>query len=305
MAEAPPKRPADAEQPAVVKKYANRRLYNTATSSYVTLDELSRMVRAGRHFVVYDAKTGEDLTRSILTQIILEEDSKGRNLLPINFLRQLIGYYDDSLRAFLPRYLELSMENFAANQEQIRRYIEGTFGQFFPLGQFEDMARQNMALFQRAATMFAPPKPSGNAADGPGEDNSASAHEPARRPALRHLRRNQGAQRQDRGSAKADLRAGRDPGAEGVSGLATDTAGLFGRLRPDSHARSPTRSDLTGRYQGLCKAARPGQRACELAAVLPPFPGAKSAPDNVRIILAPPHGDLGRDRRVGSLRSPR
>jgi polyhydroxyalkanoate synthesis repressor PhaR len=179
MAEAPPKRPADAEQPAVVKKYANRRLYNTATSSYVTLDELSRMVRAGRHFVVYDAKTGEDLTRSILTQIILEEDSKGRNLLPINFLRQLIGYYDDSLRAFLPRYLELSMENFAANQEQIRRYIEGTFGQFFPLGQFEDMARQNMALFQRAATMFAPPNASANAADGPGADGSAAGHEPA------------------------------------------------------------------------------------------------------------------------------
>jgi polyhydroxyalkanoate synthesis repressor PhaR len=168
MAEAPPKKQANADQPAVVKKYANRRLYNTATSSYVTLDELSRMVRAGQHFVVYDAKTGEDLTRSILTQIILEEDSKGRNLLPINFLRQLIGYYDDSLRAFLPRYLELSMENFAANQEQIRRYIEGTFGQFFPIGQFEDMARQNMALFQRAATsMFRPPVADDEAAHQP------------------------------------------------------------------------------------------------------------------------------------------
>ena len=178
MAEAPPKRPADADQPAVVKKYANRRLYNTATSSYVTLDELSRMVRAGQHFVVYDAKTGEDLTRSILTQIILEEDSKGRNLLPINFLRQLIGFYDDSLRAFLPRYLELSMENFAANQEQIRRYIEGTFGQFFPIGQFEDMARQNMALFQRAATMFSPRKPLGNAEDGPPDEDGAAGHAP-------------------------------------------------------------------------------------------------------------------------------
>ena len=178
MAEAPPKRQANADQPAVVKKYANRRLYNTATSSYVTLDQLSRMVRGGQHFVVYDAKTGEDLTRSILTQIILEEDSKGRNLLPINFLRQLIGYYDDSLRAFLPRYLELSMENFAANQEQIRRYIEGTFGQFFPMGQFEDMARQNMALFQRAATMFTPLKPSGNAADDPSEEGDAAGHEP-------------------------------------------------------------------------------------------------------------------------------
>ena len=183
MAEAPPKKQANADQPAVVKKYANRRLYNTATSSYVTLDELSRMVRAGQHFVVYDAKTGEDLTRSILTQIILEEDSKGRNLLPINFLRQLIGFYDDSLRAFLPRYLELSMENFAANQEQIRRYIEGTFGQFFPMGQFEDMARQNMALFQRAATMFTPLKTSGNAADHPDNEGNAAGHQSPPAPA--------------------------------------------------------------------------------------------------------------------------
>ena len=176
MAEAPPRKRASADQPAVVKKYANRRLYNTATSSYVTLDDLCKMVRAGKEFVVYDAKTGEDLTRSILTQIILEEDTKGRNLLPINFLRQLIGYYDDSLRAFLPRYLELSMENFAANQEQIRRYIEGTFGQFFPMGQFEDMARQNMALLQRAATMFTPPKP-GSAANERPEQGNAGAHE--------------------------------------------------------------------------------------------------------------------------------
>jgi len=141
---------------AVVKKYANRRLYNTASSSYVTLDDLSKMVRDGEDFVVFDAKTGEDLTRSILTQIILEEDGKGRNLLPTNFLRQLIRYYDDSLRAFLPRYLEMSMENFSSNQDQIRHYIEGTFGRFFPMNQFEDMARQNIALFQQAATMFDP-----------------------------------------------------------------------------------------------------------------------------------------------------
>jgi polyhydroxyalkanoate synthesis repressor PhaR len=147
----------DGEQKvAIVKKYANRRLYNTGSSRYVTLDDLSRMVRQGQHFVVHDAKTGEDLTRSILTQIILEEDGKGRNLLPISFLRQLISFYDDSLRVFLPRYLELSMENFAGNQEQIRRYIEGTLGRFFPMNQFEDMARQNMALFQRAASLLNP-----------------------------------------------------------------------------------------------------------------------------------------------------
>ena len=141
---------------AVVKKYANRRLYNTATSSYVTLDELAQMVRQDEEFVVFDAKTGEDITRSVLTQIILEEDSKGRNLLPITFLRQLISFYDDSLHAFLPRYLELSMENFARHQHQMRSYMEGTFGRFFPLQQFEEMTRQNMALFQRATSIFQP-----------------------------------------------------------------------------------------------------------------------------------------------------
>lgn len=145
-----------AAKAAVVKKYANRRLYNTATSSYVTLDELSQMVRKGEEFVVFDAKTGEDITRSVLTQIILEEDSKGRNLLPIGFLRQLIGFYDDSLQSFLPRYLELSMENFARHQDQMRGYMAQTFGRFFPLNQFEDMTRQNMALFQRAASMWRP-----------------------------------------------------------------------------------------------------------------------------------------------------
>jgi polyhydroxyalkanoate synthesis repressor PhaR len=168
------KRKGRDDQVAVVKKYANRRLYNTASSSYVTLDDLSQMVRNGEDFVVYDAKSGEDLTRSILTQIILEEDGKGRNLLPISFLRQLISFYDDSLRAFLPRYLELSMENFASNQEQIRRYIEGTFGRFFPVGQFEDMARQNMALFQRAATMFKPPVAASDQPGGPTESHAAA-----------------------------------------------------------------------------------------------------------------------------------
>jgi polyhydroxyalkanoate synthesis repressor PhaR len=152
-------RPGEAEggKPvAVVKKYANRRLYNTATSSYVTLDELAQMVRAGQEFVVYDAKSGDEITRSVLTQIILEEDAKGRNLLPIGFLRQLIGFYDDQLHAFLPRYLEMSMENFARHQDQIRAYMEQTFGRFFPFGPLEDMARQNLAMFQRAASMFGP-----------------------------------------------------------------------------------------------------------------------------------------------------
>mgnify|MGYP001122397567 CR=1 FL=1 len=149
---------------AVVKKYANRRLYNTASSSYVTLDELCQMVRDGQEFLVYDAKTGDDITRSVLTQIILEEDTKGRNLMPIGFMRQLIGLYDDNLNTVVPRYLEVSMENFARHQEQMRDYMEETVGRFFPLKQldamkpFEEMARQNMALFQKAASMFTPPQ---------------------------------------------------------------------------------------------------------------------------------------------------
>ncbi len=165
---------------AIVKKYANRRLYNTETSSYVTLEELSRMTREGREFVVYDAKTGEDITRSVLTQIILEEDSKGRNLLPIGFLRHLISFYDDSLKTLLPRYLELSMENFARHQDQMRSYMEQTFGRFFPVKQFEELTRQNLALFQQAASIFnpfaaEPPKarPEGGAESGEGEERTA------------------------------------------------------------------------------------------------------------------------------------
>ena len=150
-------------QVAVVKKYANRRLYNTATSSYVTLDELSLMVRQGDEFVVYDAKTGDDITRSVLTQIILEEDSKGRNLMPISFLRQLISFYDDSLHTVVPRYLEVSMENFARHQDQMRSYMEDTIGRFFPVpgmergsNPLEDLTRQNLAMMQNAARMFSP-----------------------------------------------------------------------------------------------------------------------------------------------------
>ncbi len=139
-----------------IKKYANRRLYNTATSSYVTLDHLCQMVKDGQDFVVYDAKTGEDITRSVLTQIIFEEEAKGQNLLPINFMRQLISYYGDSLEQLVPSYLEFSMENFARNQEEIRNRVSEAFGDMFGIKQFEEMGRQNMQMFQRALSMFNP-----------------------------------------------------------------------------------------------------------------------------------------------------
>jgi polyhydroxyalkanoate synthesis repressor PhaR len=142
--------------PVTIKKYANRRLYNTATSSYVTLDHLCRMVKDGVDFVVYDAKTGEDITRQVLTQIIVEEEGKGQNLLPISFLKQLIGFYGDNLQFLVPRYLEQAMQSFAHNQEQMRQYMQGTFGQIFPFANLEEMGKQNIALFERTMKMFSP-----------------------------------------------------------------------------------------------------------------------------------------------------
>jgi polyhydroxyalkanoate synthesis repressor PhaR len=152
-AESPEAAPAD---PVIIKKYANRRLYNTATSSYVTLDYLSEMVKNGDDFVVYDAKTGEDITRSVLTQIIFEEENKGTNLLPIQFLRQLIKFYGDNMQMFVPSYLEMSMEAFAKNQEKFRSQMRETFGGAPGYQMFEETARKNMELFEQAMKMFAP-----------------------------------------------------------------------------------------------------------------------------------------------------
>lgn len=142
--------------PVTIKKYANRRLYNTATSSYVTLDHLCQMVKDGTDFVVYDAKTGDDITRSVLTQIIVEEESKGQNLLPIPFLRQLISFYGDNMQWLVPRYLEHSMKSFTGNQDKMREYFQNTFGSMFPFGGFEEMSKQNIAMFERAMRMFSP-----------------------------------------------------------------------------------------------------------------------------------------------------
>ncbi len=148
----------EAAAPVVIKKYANRRLYNTATSSYVTLDDLSKMVKEGGEFVVYDAKTGEDITRSVLTQIIVEEEQKsGQNLLPTSFLRQLIGLYGDSMQWLVPRYLEHVMASFARNQEQMRKSLQDAFGGMFPFGQLEEMGKQNLAIFEQTMKMFTPP----------------------------------------------------------------------------------------------------------------------------------------------------
>lgn len=161
------KRVADdhkAQAPVIIKKYANRRLYNTQSSCYVTLDHLSEMVKQGTDFEVHDARTGEDITRSVLTQIIFEEEAKGQNLLPIRFLRQLIRFYGDPMQSFVPGYLDLSMNSFVKNQEAMRERIAEVFGNGNQA--VEALARQNMAMFERTIQMFAPfappPEPRAN-----------------------------------------------------------------------------------------------------------------------------------------------
>jgi polyhydroxyalkanoate synthesis repressor PhaR len=144
-------------EPVTIKKYANRRLYNTGTSTYVTLEDLAGMVKSGEDFVVFDAKTGEEITRSVLTQIIFEQENKegGQNLLPIAFLRQLIRFYGDSMQMLVPRYLEVSIESLTREQEKFRNQVAQAFG----VGAFtslEEHVRRNMDMFERAFTMFAP-----------------------------------------------------------------------------------------------------------------------------------------------------
>lgn len=151
-----------AAEPIVIKKYANRRLYNTDTSSYVTLDDLCTMVKDGSDFIVYDAKSGDDLTRQILTQIIFEQESQahgGEHLLPVNFLRSLIGFYDNSLQGFVPHYLESTMQTFSKNQEKMQEMMGVSnmgsgFGQFTQ--QLEEIGKQNMEMFTKAFSMFTP-----------------------------------------------------------------------------------------------------------------------------------------------------
>lgn len=170
------------KDPVVIKKYANRRLYNTATSTYVTLDDLSAMVKAGTDFVVYDAKTGEEITRSVLTQIIFEEENKGTNLLPINFLRQLIRYYGDSMQTLVPGYLEFSLENLTREHDKIREQMMSALtGE--PFKNMEEHAKRNMAMFNDAMKLFNPfaamaMNPGAGAA--PPKQNSAPAQAPSK-----------------------------------------------------------------------------------------------------------------------------
>lgn len=142
--------------PTIVKKYANRRLYDTGRSSYVTLDDLYEMVKEGHDFVVCDAKSGEDLTRSVLTQIIVDKESKGENMLPIGFLKQLIGFYGDSVQSLVPNYLEHSLDSFAKRQEDFQSYVNKSLEGMFAIDTFEEMSKRNIEMFEKTMSIFSP-----------------------------------------------------------------------------------------------------------------------------------------------------
>ncbi|MCP4394700.1 MAG: polyhydroxyalkanoate synthesis repressor PhaR [Alphaproteobacteria bacterium] len=154
----------------IIKKYANRRLYDTSSSSYVTLDHLASMIKEKKNFVVQDAKSAKDITRTVLTQIIVEEESKGETLLPIGFLRQLIGFYGNSVGKLVPSYLEMSLQSFATNEDKMHELLQNTFHGMFPTTQFETIAQNNVEMYRKAISMFSPMSSFYNA----NEENSAA-----------------------------------------------------------------------------------------------------------------------------------
>ena len=177
------------KQPTVIKKYANRRLYHTGTSTYVTLEDLATMVRQGEDFVVFDAKSGDDITRSVLTQIIFEQENKeGQNLLPVTFLRQLIRFYGDSMQMMVPRFLEASIDSLTKEQEKFRGQLAQTFGGGF--GTFEEQVRRNTEMFERAFAMFAPFARQGGLPEGSGApDKPGGPDKPAEGGEITDLKR--------------------------------------------------------------------------------------------------------------------
>ena len=148
---------ASAQEPVVIKKYANRRLYDTGTSAYITLEDLCQRVKDGEDFIVLDAKTGQDLTRQVLTQIIFEQESKGYQILPTEFLRSVIGFYDNKMQGVLQHYLDSSMKTFISNQERMQGMVGKALNELAPAySPLEEITRQNVAMFEKAVQMFNP-----------------------------------------------------------------------------------------------------------------------------------------------------
>lgn len=182
---------AKSDEPITIKKYANRRLYNTGTSTYVTLEDLATMVKNGENFLVYDAKTGDDITRSVLAQIIFEQENKaGQNLLPTTFLRQLIRFYGDSMQMLVPRYLEQSIDTLTREQEKFRGQMGSAFGGIGAFAPLEEQVRRNMEMFERTFSMFKPFVPTANAkSETTGSSGKPAGEAPAASDEMDTLRR--------------------------------------------------------------------------------------------------------------------
>jgi len=165
---------AKEKAPTTIKKYANRRLYNTGTSTYVTLEDLAEMLKRDEDFVVVDAKSGDDITRSVLTQIIFEQENKGQNLLPITFLRQLIRFYGDSIQNLVPTYLDFSIDSLVRDQEKLRKQLTSAFGPTAALDAIGDQVRRNTEMFEQAMRMFLP---FGTSSERPATGNDAGSGE--------------------------------------------------------------------------------------------------------------------------------
>ncbi len=177
--------------PIVIKKYANRRLYNTDTSSYVTLDDLCKMIKDGEEIIVFDAKNGDDITRSVLTQIIVEQEAKGgQSLLPTGFLRQIISYYGGNMQGLVPGYLDFAMQALTKNQGQMQEVFRNSFGSLFPFNTMQQMTKQNVALFEQTMRMFSPFAQGNPAQNATGEAHAAehAAQQPPSSSAAPHLR---------------------------------------------------------------------------------------------------------------------
>ncbi len=200
--------PDSDDDPIVIKKYANRRLYDTSTSAYVTLEHLSALVRDGKNFTVQDAKTGQDLTRSVLAQIIFEQENRKEGVLPVSFLRQLIQFYGDSFQSMLPAYLELSMQNFTSQQEKWRDYMTTALGDENKAKAFDEQVRKNMEMFEetmRFFTPFVPKTPSAPRGDDPAAPPGAEP--PASTEVIRALQK----QMADMQKQLAQIAGGADP----------------------------------------------------------------------------------------------
>ena len=181
-ADSPATKPADKKEPVVVKKYANRRLYNTETSTYVTLDDLAAMVKSERDFVVYDAKSGDDLTHSVLTQIIVEQESRmasGQTLLPVPFLRQLIRFYGDSVGKLVPSYLQVSLDTLTREQSRVREQFTSAFSPQSALEAYHEQTRKNLVMFEQAMKMFSPFAAAGATPSAKTEAHGDAAAKPA------------------------------------------------------------------------------------------------------------------------------